>query len=166
MRSLDGWGVMTLMGGWIHPHCNPLTGVASRAPLEPPGLSAQFQGQSLVFRCSIYQQLSPESLALRQGHLSLLGPSTSLPLFPPSPFTPSLLSPITQWTPLGFQFLSLWSPCPAVITHLKSNPGSPSTPHELRHESLVCQWHHWFSQVFKLKSYAVILHVCFSSLWP
>lgn len=84
VRSLDGWGVMTLMGAQIHPHCKPLTAdVVSGAPLSLPGLSAQFQGQSLVFRCSIYQQLMTRLIQASveyllpsgRGHLSLLGPS-------------------------------------------------------------------------------------------
>lgn len=148
MRSLGGWGVMTLMGAQIHPHCNPLTAdVASGAPLSLPGLSAQFQGQSLVFRCSVYQQLLTRLIWFSMEYLlpsgrgqgSLLGPSQ-----PPchtfsASFAPSSLSQSHGGPPWGFLSLSVsLCPAPTVMTHLKSNPGSAPTPSWAPPLSLQC----------------------------
>lgn len=164
MRSLGGWGVMTLMGAQIHPHCNPLTAdVASGGTTEPPwpvcSVPRSIPGFPLLRLPATFDTADPVLrgilAALRQG--SRVPPGSlpaSLPLFL-SLLCPILTFPVTRWIPLGLIPQPFGLPLPSPNRDNPSEVKSWIRPHPLMGsalESSVCQWHYRFSQVFKLKS--------------
>lgn len=99
-----------------------------------------------------------------RGHLSLLGPSQ-----PPATLSQPLPHPHflnhTNGLP-GVNSSAFGLPAPSPNSDNPPEVKSLIRPHFMSSalESLVCQWHHWFSRHSQAKILAVILHVCFSSV--